>query len=144
MNKGPIQDDERIQSLLDQINPEFIRESAREIRQADVAEMVGQATELRSKFDGPTLLRFRDEAFQVISLIEDFEAGRYQRVPYWSLAVMTFAMRYVLKPIDIIPDAVPILGRLDDALVLSQCLSMVETDLREYRIWTLATEIDRE
>ena len=33
------------------------------------------------------------------------------------------------------PDALPLLGLLDDAAVVSACLSLVEQDLRDYQAW---------
>ena len=47
-------------------------------------------------------------------------------------------MRVVLKilnPLDLIPDALPVLGLLDDAAVVSACLALVEQDLYAYRQW---------
>jgi len=63
-------------------------------------------------------------------------------VPYWSLAVATFGLLYVLKPIDIIPDSLPVIGQLDDVLVMSQCVAIVDHDLRAYRLWKLASELE--
>jgi uncharacterized membrane protein YkvA (DUF1232 family) len=47
---------------------------------------------------------------------------------------------YVLNPFDLVPDALPLLGLLDDAAVVSACLSLVEQDLRDYRDWKQARE----
>jgi len=40
------------------------------------------------------------------------------RVPWWPKAVLAGALVYVATPIDLIPDVVPILGRLDDLTLL--------------------------
>ena len=42
---------------------------------------------------------------------------------------------YVLNPIDIIPDFIPFIGRIDDALVLKFCLKLIEKDLSKYKKW---------
>lgn len=44
-------------------------------------------------------------------------------------------------------DTLPLLGLLDDAAVVSACLSLVEQDLRDYRAWRqsrLADTSDRD
>ena len=41
----------------------------------------------------------------------------------------------MLNPLDLIPDALPVLGVLDDAAVVSACLVLLEQDLHDYRRW---------
>jgi uncharacterized membrane protein YkvA (DUF1232 family) len=43
-----------------------------------------------------------------------------------------FALLYILNPIDIIPDVIPIFGYLDDVMVFGFCLDFVEADLEKY------------
>jgi uncharacterized membrane protein YkvA (DUF1232 family) len=51
----------------------------------------------------------------------------------WTLSAAVFALLYVLNPFDLIPDALPIVGVLDDAAVVSACLVLLEQDLYDYR-----------
>lgn len=44
--------------------------------------------------------------------------ARDERIPTASKALLAGAAAYTVLPIDVIPDAVPILGRLDDAVVV--------------------------
>jgi uncharacterized membrane protein YkvA (DUF1232 family) len=45
-------------------------------------------------------------------------AGRDPRVPWYAKAVAAAVAAYALSPIDLIPDFVPILGYLDDVLIV--------------------------
>jgi uncharacterized membrane protein YkvA (DUF1232 family) len=45
-------------------------------------------------------------------------AGRDPRVPWHAKAVALFVAAYALSPIDLIPDFVPVLGYLDDLIIL--------------------------
>ncbi|MDE2300508.1 MAG: DUF1232 domain-containing protein [Burkholderiales bacterium] len=45
-------------------------------------------------------------------------AGRHPRTPWLAKALGLFVVAYALSPIDLIPDFVPVLGYLDDVLLL--------------------------
>ncbi|CAN7769235.1 YkvA family protein [Variovorax sp. LjRoot84] len=45
-------------------------------------------------------------------------ACRHQRTPWAAKALGAFVVAYALSPIDLIPDFIPILGYVDDALLL--------------------------
>ena len=45
-------------------------------------------------------------------------AGRDPRVPWHAKAVALFVAAYAFSPIDLIPDFVPVLGYLDDLIIL--------------------------
>ncbi len=45
-------------------------------------------------------------------------ALRHKRTPWYAKAVLFFVVSYALSPIDLIPDFIPVLGLLDDLLLL--------------------------
>ncbi|MEJ8853659.1 YkvA family protein [Variovorax robiniae] len=45
-------------------------------------------------------------------------AGKHPRTPWYAKALGLFVVAYALSPIDLIPDFVPVLGYLDDVLML--------------------------
>ena len=45
-------------------------------------------------------------------------ARRHPDTPFFAKALCFFAVAYALSPIDLIPDFIPVLGYLDDALLL--------------------------
>ena len=105
-----------VTSILDHIQPSFVEDGARSITSADLAEVLGAREELIKRFDPEqTLGRFREEATLMLSLLDDYARGRYVGLSYWSVSVIVFAFHYVLKPVDIIPDNLPVIGQLDDS-----------------------------
>ncbi|MFY2028776.1 YkvA family protein [Achromobacter xylosoxidans] len=45
-------------------------------------------------------------------------AGKHPRTPWHAKALGLFVVAYALSPIDLIPDFIPVLGYLDDVLLL--------------------------
>jgi uncharacterized membrane protein YkvA (DUF1232 family) len=43
---------------------------------------------------------------------------RDQRVSLWPKALLVAALAYVVVPFDLVPDAIPVLGELDDTVIL--------------------------
>ncbi len=54
------------------------------------------------------------------------------------MAAIVAALLYVLSPVDLIPDAIPIIGMVDDALVVAACLKLVKQDLADFEAWRIA------
>jgi uncharacterized membrane protein YkvA (DUF1232 family) len=49
------------------------------------------------------------------------------------LAMITAAVAYVIMPLDLIPDFIPVIGLGDDATVIAFVLSSMESMLEDYR-----------
>jgi uncharacterized membrane protein YkvA (DUF1232 family) len=126
-----------VKTVLEQIDRDFIESGARAITHEDVGRLVLHADEVLAEFaKGGALRRFARDVGPMVSIVRDYWEGSYRDVPCWTVAVITFTLSYVLKPIDIIPDALPVIGQLDDALVVGHGLDVVREDLNAYRKWT--------
>ena len=73
------------------------------------------------------------------SLIKDYWKGEYRDVSPWSILVFLAGIIYVISPIDIIPDFLPLVGQIDDALILLACIYFLEKDLHKYKKWKLSS-----
>jgi uncharacterized membrane protein YkvA (DUF1232 family) len=118
------------------LGEELIKEGSPKIQEKDLEKVVNKSDEIQKKFRsrGP-LQRFVDDGRLLIAAARDYWAGRYRRMPWGTVAAVVFTLLYVLNPLDLIPDVLPIIGELDDAAVIAACLFLVEMDLTKYREW---------
>jgi uncharacterized membrane protein YkvA (DUF1232 family) len=73
-----------------------------------------------------------NQARLVLELADDFRSGGYRSISWVSIAVATACLVYAVSPGDIVPDALPVLGALDDMVVLTLAMRFLEKDLRAY------------
>ena len=71
----------------------------------------------------------------LISLIRSYIRKEYTQLPLKSAAGILAGLIYVLSPVDLIPDAIPVIGMVDDAAVIAFVWKMVEEDVADYQAW---------
>jgi len=81
------------------------------------------------------LRALRSDLGAVLRLAREVGAGRYRRLPRRSLVAIVAGLVYFLDPFDLIPDAIPLVGFLDDAAVLGWVLTRVRADLDAFLAW---------
>ncbi|NLL63340.1 MAG: DUF1232 domain-containing protein [Ruminococcaceae bacterium] len=73
------------------------------------------------------------------SLIMHFVRKEYTEIPIGSMIAIIAALIYFISPFDLIPDSIPGIGLIDDALVTGFCWKLVESDMAEYNKWRKET-----
>ncbi len=112
------------------------RNYVKQVPEANVEKVANRADDIKRKFSrGGPLGRFVEDAELLVSIVKDYGAGKYREIPYLSMAAIVFTLLYVVNPLDLIPDVIPVIGQLDDAAVVTLCLVLVEQDLRNYKEW---------
>jgi uncharacterized membrane protein YkvA (DUF1232 family) len=52
-------------------------------------------------------------------------AMRDKRTPWYAKAIVIFTLAYIISPIDIIPDFIPVLGLLDEVILVPVAINIV-------------------
>ena len=111
-------------------------ETNEKLLDADLEYIINEEEKLKEKLkESSHLERFTTDVTLFISLVKDYSQGNYRKVPYKSIAAVVAGLVYILNPIDIIPDFIPVIGYIDDAIIIAFCLKMVEKDLQTYQVW---------
>ncbi len=71
----------------------------------------------------------------IIEMVKDYVQGIYTQVPKSTIITLVAAVLYFLSPIDLIPDALPIIGHFDDVLVFLSVKDALERDINRYKHW---------
>ncbi len=72
----------------------------------------------------------------VIAMLSDYYIGKYKKIPFAALMGALAILAYLVSPIDIIPDGVPVLGFIDDALIINVVIDLcIDRELVKYRKW---------
>ena len=129
-----------VREKLSAINTDYIQKEAGKISDQDLKKVISQAEELKRKANSSTLSKYLEDIKLLFSMIKDYITGRYRAIPWWVIASAAFALIYIINPIDLLPDVIPVIGLLDDAAVLSLCLAMIGLQLDKYREWKTAND----
>ena len=98
--------------------------------------LIGKEDKLKEKLEDNSYLEpFSDDLMLFMSLIKDYYKGDYRKIPFRTISAGVVGAIYTINPIDLIPDSIPFIGYIDDALVLKFCLKQARKDLQKYKSW---------
>lgn len=75
----------------------------------------------------------KDKVYLIIDYLRDVSSGKYQDYSAKSLLMLVAGMIYLLTPLDVIPDILPIMGFADDAAVIAWLFKEMNNELDKYK-----------
>lgn len=77
----------------------------------------------------------QEKLFLMGRLTKAYATGRYRNIPWKSVLVVLAAFLYFINPIDLVPDALPVLGLSDDFSVLLWVYNTAKSELDKFVAW---------
>ena len=112
---------------------ETLNQGADKVKEEDLGTILGKADEILELIGRIDVLRrYTAQAALILRLIKDYYEGRYTDIPWRSIAMAVFALLYLLNPMDLIPDYIPVIGYVDDAAVIALAWKAISGDVRDY------------
>jgi uncharacterized membrane protein YkvA (DUF1232 family) len=110
---------------------------AKRVSEKDLFAVLRRKKEIEERLEGAAAApgafqKFVNQVMLLFSLLSDYRKGAYREIPWYTVAIAVAALVYFLNPVDIVPDFIPVLGRLDDALVVALAFKAVQEDLKRY------------
>lgn len=68
----------------------------------------------------------------VLELMDDFKSGQYRSIPWRYVAMLSAVALYAVSPADIVPEYIPVLGSLDDVVLMALATRLARDPLRAY------------
>ena len=73
----------------------------------------------------------------LVSLVRSYIKKEYTDIPLGVIISIVSTLIYIVSPFDLIPDAIPVIGHIDDLFLLGFVLKMIHSDIEEYREWRI-------
>ncbi|MDY4674470.1 MAG: DUF1232 domain-containing protein [Treponema sp.] len=107
---------------------EFARMEKNEYIDKDIEDTLKEEEEVYKKARSGPLAKFKDDLQILFQMLRNKE--RFSRR---TIALILAGIAYIISPLDIVPDLIPVAGLLDDAALLSMILNSISGDIKEYK-----------
>lgn len=122
------------------IDENYIESERKKIEEKDINHALTNEEEIKKKVS--RLGKFKQQINLLFSMLKDYKNKKYTSVPWLSIAAITFALLYLLNPLDFIPDFIPFIGYVDDASIIGITLKLISEDLEAYQKWKEKSHLD--
>lgn len=76
-----------------------------------------------------------DVALTLVRMVRNYVTGDYRGIETSTIISGIAVLLYVISPIDLVPDFIPILGFLDDLALISWFIDKFKVEIAHYREW---------
>jgi len=113
-------------------------ELANTLAPADVGDLLVAESTIReraAKLPGAPGRALRAELELALLCLKDHVTGRCPQIPYYAISLLAAGVAYLADQLDFIPDFLPRIGMIDDALVMAVAFDLGRDGLKRYCVW---------
>lgn len=114
-----------------------LKQIAKGIKDMNDVEVVEQKFEkdkgkVLSKLSNPKTRSIRQVCIEFGDFLKDVCTGNY-KASWFTITMVAVGLVYLLSPIDLVPDAIPVVGFIDDAFVLKLVYDAIKDEIAEWK-----------
>ena len=105
-----------------------------EYNELDFDDVERKKTVLDKKSASGPLKKSRKKISLLYDMVKENFAGNFS-ISAINTSIIIGTLLYIISPVDIIPDFIPVMGLTDDAAILTTCLLTLKKEIRRYQEW---------
>ena len=96
------------------IDKKFVKNQAKSINQKDFKTLNKKKRKFQKIIALGVFSKQKNQLKLLFEVVQQYRRGTYRDLPWRSVSAIVFSLLYILNPLDIIPDVVPIFGFAHD------------------------------
>lgn len=124
-----------------QIDKAYVKEKSKQVKPEDIEKLEKKRSRLKKILKLKVFAKQKDKLKLLIDLISQYRKGNYTTIPWKSVAAITFSLLYIINPLDLIPDVLPVIGYVDDLSVFVGLYNLIDKDIEDYKHWKSMQDI---
>ncbi|WP_305907648.1 YkvA family protein [Methylomarinum sp. Ch1-1] len=128
--------DDKNRRAKDGLNQAFFKRNGKKMTGRHFDRIIEKAREIEAKAKSiPALHKVIKDVLLCLELIRDYRSGVYKDIETWAIVAVAFGLLYLINPVELIPDFIPVVGYLDDVAVMVVVLKLVKVEIDKYAQW---------
>lgn len=107
------------------------------------ADVVEQAS-AKARAKAGTLRSVWTDLQALLRMLQAWSRRSYTRVPWGTVVMGLAAVLYLLNPLDMAPDFIPLVGYVDDATVIAFVIRSIQKELERFKEWEGISKVPEE
>lgn len=112
------------------LDKEFSIMEKTEYSEEDINQTIAEEDKIVEKTKEGPLAKFKLDISTLFEMLKDRKKFNFSKS---TIGLIVAVLAYILSPIDIVPDFVPLVGLLDDAALLTMVLNSIKSDIEKYK-----------
>lgn len=101
----------------------------------EATKVLDNTNKIQSMLSSTKIPEIIDTGSNFVFMVKDYFKGYYISIPTGTIVAIIFALIYLLNPLDIVPDIIPLFGLTDDVLAIRFVYELAKTDVEKYKLW---------